>query len=110
MKIIRLFLVSLAERVLNARPMIGMLPRKGTRCSPFEDALEMSPPSTTTPPSSMSTLVLMVRLLVVISTAETEVGATLELSMDILSTTEFPSADICGVTLRMVPTSSRCTV
>ena len=106
MKTIRLVLVFFALRDLNASPTTGMRPKKGTRCSPPVCESWIRPPSTTVPPSSISTCVLMVRLLVTRSTAPELVAAMLELSCSILSITESPSL-ICGVILRMVPTSCR---
>ena len=63
------------------------------------------------PPSSTSTLVVMVRLFVIRSVELTccELAARFEASCEILSATESPSL-ICGVILRMLPTSSRVTV
>ena len=104
---IRLFLVEVALRVLNSCPMIGMLPRKGTRCSPLTLLSSIRPPSTTMPPSSISTLVVMVRLLVMRSTAPAGFWPMLELSMRDLQQHRRAFRVICGVTLRMVPTSSR---
>jgi len=54
--------------------MIGRLPRNGIRCSSRVTLSEMRPPRTTMPPSSTITLVSTVRLLVVMSTVETDVG------------------------------------
>jgi len=87
--------------------MIGMLPRYGTRFSPLTLLSSMRPPSTTTPPSSMSTVVVMVRLLVTRSTAPAGFWPMLELSIEIFIMTAEPSGEMVGVTLRMVPTSSR---
>src|SRR5258708_4572822 len=67
----------------------------------------MSPPRTTMPPSSMSTVVLIVRLLVTRSTAPAGFWPMLELSIESFSITELPSAEMVGVTLRIVPTSWR---
>ena len=61
------------------------------------------------PPSSISTLVLIVRFVVVRSTAPwgpASLGTTEELSRSIFSRTASPSL-ICGVSLMIVPTSSR---
>ena len=62
------------------------------------------------PPSSMSTLVSMVRLLVMALPASPVLPDNAELSMLILSCTSEPPWLSCGVILRMVPTSWRCTV
>ena len=91
MKIIRLFLVDVSLRVLNSRPMIGMLPRNGTRVSLLLRSSSIRPPSTTMPPSSISTVVLTVRLLVTRSTAPAGLVPMLELSIEILSMTCVPS-------------------
>ena len=106
MNTIRLVLFFLALRVRKASPITGMRPRNGTRCSPPVCESWIRPPSTTVPPSSISTRVLMVRLLVMRSTAPALEAAMLELSCSILSITESPSL-ICGVTLSSVPTSRR---
>ena len=47
----------------------------------------------------------IVRRCGLVATVDTDVVATLELSMLILSATRLPSAAICGVTFRIVPTS-----
>ena len=58
------------------------------------------------PPSSISTVVLIERLLVEISAESVILAPGEESSCSILSCTELPSL-MCGVTFRMVPTSSR---
>ena len=108
MNTIRLVLTLSTLRVLNSSPIIGIEPRNGTCCLLSRTSSEISPPSTMIPPSSTNTLVVIVRLFVIRSVALTccELAARLEASCEILSATESPSL-ICGVILRMLPTSSR---
>ena len=86
-----------------------MEPRNGTCDLLSRSSSEIRPPSTMMPPSSTMTLVEIVRLLVMRSTATCALAAMLEASCEILSSTESPSL-ICGVILRMLPTSSRLIV
>ena len=83
-----------------------MPPRNGTRCSPSCRLSWIRPPSTTTSPSSARTLVEIVRLLVITSTVLIELCARLDTSCSIFIMI-VPSSVICGVILRMMPTSWR---
>ncbi len=86
MNTIRLRFSLVPLRVLNSSPMIGIEPRIGTRFSLFlAPCRVIRPPSTMTPPSSTSTVVVIVRLFVIRSTAPCVPCATLESSCSIFS-------------------------
>ena len=93
-------------RDLNKLPISGMAPNPGTRSSLSVTVSCIRPPSTMTPPSSISTVVLMERLFVEMSAESASFAPGEESSCSILSCTELPSL-MCGVTFRIVPTSSR---
>ena len=85
MNIIRLFLVEVALRVLNSRPMIGMLPRKGTRVLAL-DAVVLDQAAEHDDAAILDQhVVVMVRLFVMRSTAPAGFWPMLELSIEILS-------------------------
>ncbi len=93
-------------RDLNRLPSSGMAPSTGTRSSLSETVSDIRPPSTMMPPSSINTVVLIERLLVEMSAELVSFAPGEESSCSILSCTELPSL-MCGVTFKMVPTSSR---
>ena len=83
-----------------------MEPSTGMRSSLSETVSFIRPPSTIIPPSSMRIVVLTERLLVDMSAELVSLAPGEESSCSILSCMVSPSL-IYGVTLRMVPTSSR---
>ncbi len=93
-------------RDLNRLPSSGIAPSTGTRSSLSVTVSCIRPPSTMMPPSSIRMVVLIERLLVEMSAESASFAPGEESSCSILSWMASPSL-MCGVTLRMVPTSSR---